>query len=199
MFRALLHRQVEPHTSDADLCHAASLGSQEAFSVLYRRYGALIYRFALRVSQDASIAEEVTQEVFLALLKNPDQFDPSLGKLTTWLCAIAQRLTWKHLERTGRFECINEVEEAQSSADDPHVALSRKEAVAAVRQGLDSLPEQLRQVIVLCEFEEMSYEEVAFILDVPIGTVRSRLHRAKARLAKVLAGVPATSWKEKYI
>jgi DNA-directed RNA polymerase specialized sigma24 family protein len=54
---------VARHTSDADLCHAAGFGSQDAFSALYRRHGALIYRFALRVSQDASIAEEVTQEV----------------------------------------------------------------------------------------------------------------------------------------
>jgi RNA polymerase sigma-70 factor, ECF subfamily len=196
MWRAPWHGQVAPLPSDAELCRAAAAGSGEALSALYDRHGAFIYRFALRVSQNASIAEEVTQDTFLTLLKNPAQFDPSRGKLTTWFCAIARRMVWKHLERCGRLAPLAEGNDTRNSSDDPHFALTRKEAITAVRQGLENLPEQLREVIILCEFEEMNYEEVACVLDVPIGTVRSRLHRAKARLAHILGSIPATSEKE---
>jgi RNA polymerase sigma-70 factor (ECF subfamily) len=196
MLRGLWHGRATSRTSDAYLCRAASLGEGEALSTLYRRHGGLIYRFSLRMSRDASVAEEVTHDVFLTFLKNPGQFDASRGKLSTWLCGIARRIIWKHLERSGRFEPFDEEGDAHSEADDPHMVLSRHETISAVRQGVESLPEQLREVIVLCEFEEMSYEEVASILAVPIGTVRSRLHRAKARLAKSLAGIPVSPAKE---
>jgi RNA polymerase sigma-70 factor (ECF subfamily) len=196
MWTAPWHRQVAPLTSDAELCRAAAAGSDDALSALYDRHSAFIYRFALRVSQNASIAEEVTQDVFLTLLKNSAQFDPSRGKLSTWFCAIARRMVWKHLERSGRLAALAEGDDTQTCSDDPHVALTRKETITAVRQGLENLPEQLREVIVLCEFEEMNYQEVASVLDVPIGTVRSRLHRAKARLAEILGSMPAASEKE---
>jgi len=177
--------------SDVDLYHAAAGGQEEAMAALYQRHGALIYRFSLRLSQDVSIAEEVTQDVFLALLRRPERFDPNRSAISTWLCGIARRLVWRQLEQRHRhvaMEFSDEEGEAESREDDPGVALSRKEAVAAVQRGLEELPTALQEVIVLCEFEEMKYEEAALVLDVPVGTVRSRLHRAKARLGLLLRG-----------
>jgi RNA polymerase sigma-70 factor (ECF subfamily) len=177
--------------SDLDLHRAAGRGSEEAMAALYRRHGALIYRFSLRLIQDPSIAEEVTQDVFLALLRQSDRFDPSRAALPTWLCGIARRLIWKHLERRERHSPIvpsDNESEAESPDDNPGVALSRKETVEAVQRGIDGLPLQWKEVIVLCEFEEMTYEDAALVLGVPVGTVRSRLHRAKARLALLLRG-----------
>jgi RNA polymerase sigma factor (sigma-70 family) len=177
--------------SDADLLQALARGSEDAMAVLYRRHGSLIYRFSLRITQDASIAEEVTQDVFLALLRHSDRFDPTRAALSTWLCGIARRLIWKQLERRQRHLLIDLPEEGsdvESLDDDPGVTFSRKEAVAAVQRGLDALPVRLKEVIVLCEFEEMKYEDVAKIVGVPVGTIRSRLHRAKARLALILGG-----------
>ncbi len=72
----------------------------EASAVLYKRHGGMLYWFTLRMSGNASIAEEITQDVFLALLTQIDQFDAALGSLSTWLCGIARRKLWKHLERS---------------------------------------------------------------------------------------------------
>jgi RNA polymerase sigma-70 factor (ECF subfamily) len=143
------------------------------------------------MSRDALIAEEVTQEVFLALLNQSDRFDPQRAALSTWLCGIARRQLWKHLERFDGHAnalCEDGTSEAESLDDSPVTWLMRQEAVAAVRLGLEELPLPLKEVIVLCELEEMTYEQAALILAVPIGTVRSRLHRAKVRLATLLRG-----------
>ena len=183
-------RRREPcdeDATDAQLHRAVLNGSQNAMTELYRRHGGLVYRFALRLVQETSIAEEVTQEVFLALLKHADRFVVDRGSLSTWLCGIARRLVWKHLRAQHR-DLIAEdgLDEVESHEDDPAVALTRKQAVQAVDQGIRGLPPNLREVIVLCELEEMRYEDAAVVLGVPIGTVRSRLHRAKHRLALLL-------------
>jgi RNA polymerase sigma-70 factor, ECF subfamily len=197
MFKRL-QRDREPDLQpDADLERAARSGGEEAISVLYRRHGALIYRFSLRMCQDPSIAEEVTQEVFLALLRQADRYDPARAALSTWLCGIARRQVWKHLERRQRDYPIESTDqdgesyEVESLNDSPADALSRKESVDLVRRGLDELPADLKEVILLCEFEEMTYEEAALVVAVPVGTIRSRLHRAKARLKLALIGTPA--------
>jgi RNA polymerase sigma-70 factor, ECF subfamily len=108
-------------------------------------------------------------------------------------------LVWKQLERRQRHLLIDlpeESGEAESLEGDPDVTLSRNEAVAAVQRGLDTLPVQLKEVIVLCEFEEMKYEDAALVVGVPVGTIRSRLHRAKARLALALGGAAMNTSKE---
>jgi RNA polymerase sigma-70 factor (ECF subfamily) len=189
MFNRLRRLEPADSASDTDLHRAVRQGNGEAMAALYRRHGPLVYRFTLRMSQDNAIAEEVTQEVFLALLGASDRFDPKRSALSTWLCGIARRQLWKHLERSQRYVQIEPEDEsfdAESADDDPAINLSRKEAVAAVRQGIDELPALLKEVIVLCELEEMTYEQVAIVLAIPVGTVRSRLHRAKARLAPLL-------------
>jgi RNA polymerase sigma-70 factor, ECF subfamily len=199
MFERERRGQRSNSESDTDLYRAVAQGSGEAMATIYQRHGPLIYRFSLRISQDQSIAEEVTQDVFLALLRQSDRFDPARAALSTWLCGIARRLVWKQLERRQRHLLIDlpeESGEAESLEGDPDVTLSRNEAVAAVQRGLDTLPVQLKEVIVLCEFEEMKYEDAALVLGVPVGTIRSRLHRAKARLALALGGAAMNTSKE---
>lgn len=198
MFERLMGRHRGDGQSDAELHQAALKGSGEAMAVLYQRHGGLVYRFTLRMSRDEAIAEEVTQEVFLALLSQLDRFDPEKAALATWLCGIARRQLWKHLERFDHLTAEDDnAPEVESLDDSPVTWLIRQEAVAAVRQGLDELALPLREVIVLCELEEMSYEQAAQVLTVPIGTVRSRLHRAKARLAALMRGSMAGAGTEK--
>lgn len=179
--------------TDADLVCSARLGSGDAIAELYERHGAMVYRFTLRMSGDASMAEEITQEVFLAFLRQPHQFEAERSAFSTWLCGIARRQLWKRLERDERFVAAEDGEQAPDlySSDSPDEWLSRKEAVDAVRKGIDQLPLLLKEVVVLCELEEMTYAQVSLILAVPIGTVRSRLHRAKARLQVLLCAVPS--------
>ncbi|MFC5862849.1 RNA polymerase sigma factor [Acidicapsa dinghuensis] len=189
MWNWLGSRQLRAETSDAELHRAALAGSTDAMAALYRRHGGLIYRFTLRMSCDATVAEEITQEVFLALLSQPERFDPERAALPTWLCGIARRQLWKHYEKTGRQSLADDDEElVEPAADDdsPVELLLRSEAVAAVQSAINTLPAELREVIVLCALEEMSYEQTAEAMAVPVGTVRSRLHRAKLRLARAL-------------
>jgi RNA polymerase sigma-70 factor (ECF subfamily) len=200
MFERLIGRRHIDEKSDAELHRAVLEGSGDAMAALYRRHGGLVYRFTLRMSRDVLIAEEVTQEVFLALLNQSDRFDPQRAALSTWLCGIARRQLWKHLQRFDDHTSDlseDDAPEAESPDDSPVTWLMRQEAVAAVRLGLEELPIPLRAVIVLCELEEMTYEQAALILAVPIGTVRSRLHRAKARLAALLRAGVVSAEREK--
>jgi len=200
MFERLIGRRHIDEKSDTELHRAVLDGSGDSMAALYRRHGGLVYRFTLRMSRDTLIAEEVTQEVFLALLNQSDRFDPQRAALSTWLCGIARRQLWKHLQRFDSHAsdlCEDDAPEAESPDDSPVTWLLRQEAVATVRLGLDELPLPLKEVIVLCELEEMTYEQVALILAVPIGTVRSRLHRAKARLAALLRGDAVSAERER--
>lgn len=190
MFERLQRRRLDGELGDEELHRAALDGSGEAMAALYRRHGGLVYRFTLQMSKDVALAEEITQEVFLALLTQIGRFDAGRGKLSTWLCGIARRQLWKHLERSEPAPMFNfdeeGAEELRCPNDGPAESLLRREVVAAVRAGMDDLPPALREVVILCALEEMSYEQAAQVLAVPVGTVRSRLHRAKARLAGLL-------------
>jgi RNA polymerase sigma-70 factor (ECF subfamily) len=187
MFEWLKRKRFEGELNDAELHRAALAGSGEAMAAIYRRHGGLVYRFTLRMSRDAAVAEEITQEVFLALLSRMDRFDAKRGTLSTWLCGIARRQLWKHLERSGLSNVDEDgATELECPDNGPMELLLRQEAVAVVRAGLQELPAALREVVILCAFEELSYEQAAEVLGVPIGTVRSRLHRAKARLADLV-------------
>ena len=190
MFKRLRRGRLDGELSDEELHRAALAGSGEAMAALYRRHGGLVYRFTLQMSRNDAVAEEITQEVFLALLTQIDRFDPGRGTLSTWLCGIARRQLWKHLERSGAADRFDLDEESATDvicpSDGPAELLLRREAVAAVRAGMDELPAALREVVILCSLEEMSYEQAAQVLSVPVGTVRSRLHRAKAQLAGLL-------------
>lgn len=201
MFERLRRRRVDGELSDAELHRAALAGSDEAMAALYRRHGGLVYRFTLQMSRDNAIAEEITQEVFLALLTQIDRFDAARGALSTWLCGIARRKLWKHMGRNDAAVAFDSDEdnaaELRCPSDGPAEILLRNEAITAVRAGMDGLPPVLREVVVLCALEEMSYEQAAQVLNVPLGTVRSRLHRAKSQLAGLLRGEMANTERKR--
>jgi RNA polymerase sigma-70 factor, ECF subfamily len=190
MFERLRRTRLKDELSDDELHRAALRGSGEAMTALYRRHGGLVYRFTLQMSRNDAVAEEITQEVFLALLTQMDRFDAGRGTLSTWLCGIARRQLWKYLERNGVAERFDFDEESATEvicpSDGPAELLLRREAVDTVRAGLEQLPLVLREALILCALEEMTYEEAAQVLAVPVGTVRSRLHRGKVQLAGLL-------------
>jgi RNA polymerase sigma-70 factor (ECF subfamily) len=201
MFERLRRVGLNGELSDEELHRAALAGRSEAMAALYRRHGGLVYRFTLQMSRNEAAAEEITQEVFLALLTQVGRFDPARGTISTWLCGIARRQLWKYLERSDTAALLDLDEEStaelQSLSDGPAEILLRHEAVAVVRAGMDELPPALREVVILCALEEMSYEQAAHVLAVPVGTVRSRLHRAKARLAGLLRGEMANTERKR--
>ena len=186
----LRRRTSRPNPDDvAGLMRALAAGNEDAMTALYDMHGGLVYRFALQMARDESVAEEVTQDVFLALFRQAASFDPTRARLSTWLCGIARRQLWKHFNRNPRFDDFagaDDLFEPESPAPDPCALLTSREAVATVQRGIDAMPLPLKEVLVLCELEEMTYEDVAAALGIPVGTVRSRLHRAKQRLAGLL-------------
>jgi len=186
-----------------DLLRLAAKGDEEAFVCLYRRHQGAIYRYALRMTGSAGLAEEITQDVFLVLAQQPKRYDINRGELGAFLFGVARNLVRKHWDRA-RPEISLDSEQRDDpalpaaqlldpQAADPGVLFARDQAVAQVRAAVMSLPGDYREVIVLCELEEKSYEEAAKLLDCPVGTVRSRVHRARALLMaklEVLRGRP---------
>ena len=164
-------------------------GDEAAFTALYRRRQAGVYRFALQMSGSEAVAEDVTQEVFLALMSDATRFDSSRGSLASYLYGIARNHVLRRLERERPFvQIVDDPQEGElhierwATDDNPHDELQRNEMIGRLRQAVLALPEHYREVVVLCDLHEMSYTEAATALDCAVGTVRSRLHRARALL-----------------
>ncbi len=172
---------------------------------LYRRRQPALYRFALQMSGSPSIAEDVTQEVFLALLREECGYDPERGSLVAYLFGIARKLLLRQFERRRLDVPVDAgAEEGRFAepvdASDPLADLAARERVQALRRAVSSLPRRYREVVVLCDLEEVDYAEAAAALGCPIGTVRSRLHRARLLLAGKLreerrGGASIPAWK----
>jgi RNA polymerase sigma-70 factor (ECF subfamily) len=162
-------------------------GDEEAFAALYRRRQGAVYRFALQMSGSEAADEEVTQEVFLALIESAKRYEASRGSLVSWLFGIARNRVLHWLEKDGRYRADEEELEAAVSTsagggtflDD----LTEKEKLEAVRQAVLALPARYREVVALCDLQEQSYEAAARALGCAVGTVRSRLSRGRAMLA----------------
>lgn len=181
-------------SSDAELLRLMVAGDEQAFTALYRRHQGFVYRFALLMSGRASIAEEVTQEVFLALLRQARRYDPARGSLSSYLYGTARNQVLRLLERERlHIQLVEEADEGEMvpltrlvAGDDPLNDCARNEAIKLVREAVLALPARYREVIVLCDFQELSRQEAALALDCPVGTVDSRLHRGHTLLLKKL-------------
>ena len=174
--------------SDNDLLRLMLGGDEDALSELYRRRQAGVYRFALQMSGSKPIAEDVTQEVFLFLMREGQVFDPERGSVSAFLFGVARnyvlrRLRVEHLLSPLTDEHEEDTGALQTAAElCPLEDLTRAETIESVRRAVLSLPPKYREVVVLCELQDVSYVETAEILGCAIGTVRSRLHRARALL-----------------
>jgi RNA polymerase sigma-70 factor (ECF subfamily) len=186
--------------NDSELLRLMLTGDDEALALLYRRRQGVIYRFALQMSGSKSISEDVTQEVFLFLMRDGHVFDPSKGSVSAFLMGVARnyvlrRLRGENLLAPLADDSDDEVPFLQPSTDMcPLQDLTRAETIESVRKAVLSLPAKYREVVVLCELQDVSYAETAEILGCAIGTVRSRLHRARALLLAKLR--PATEVEE---
>jgi RNA polymerase sigma-70 factor (ECF subfamily) len=169
---------------DHELLNAVLAGSTEAFAAFYRQRQGAIFRFAFQMTGSVEVAEDVTQETFLALLSAAKRYDASRGPISAFLYGIARNQVFRRIG--GR---KHEPLEEQAGGADVLDDLTRRETVDRVRRAVLSLPPAYREVVVLCDLGEASYEEAAAALDCPIGTVRSRLNRARAILAQKLGAV----------
>jgi RNA polymerase sigma-70 factor, ECF subfamily len=178
--------------ADVTLLRRMSAGDDEAFTTLYRRRQGGIYRFALQMSGSQAIAEDVTQEVFLLLIRESAAYDPVRGSLQAFLYGVARNHVLRALERNREGVPLeDEPEPCAVGAQDALTNLTRAEALEAVRQAVLALPSHYREVVVLCDLEEVDYANAAAVLGCSIGTVRSRLHRARGLLTAKLRADPA--------
>ena len=173
-------------TTEQQLLARLLKGDEEAFAALYRARHGAICRFALQMTGRRELAEDVTQETFLALALHGKRYDASRGSVLAFLYGIARNLVLKRLEKE-RPEGSETIVEEFAGDDDVLGDLTRRESIDEVRRAVLSLPPVYREAVVLCELGDASYEEAALALGCPVGTVRSRLSRARAMLAKKLA------------
>ena len=170
--------------SDADLVRRATAGERDAFAAIYERYRSVVYRFARLMSGSPATAEDVTQEVFVTLIRTLPQYEPQRAGLLTYLYGVARNVTRNRLRRDRRFVAIDTtIEDKPSTDDDPCTAASRSQQLAQLRRSVLALPSRYREAVILCDIHGLSYAETARVLQAPIGTVRSRLNRGRQMIA----------------
>jgi len=180
--------------SDEDLYRAARKGDRGALGELYERREPGLYRYALYASGSRAVAQEITQEIFLRLIGSGVAFDERRGCLEAYLYGVARNL----LRIRRRPVSLDEMDEP-ASAEDTLGSLIQDERTAALLEAVRELPAGYRDAVLLCDLEEKSYEEAAKLIGCPVGTVRSRLHRARALLSARLKGLRAASRGERQV
>ena len=171
-------------TSDEALMLEFQQGSGEAFTELFRRYREPIYGFFLRRLQDPARAEELAQEAFLVILKSVQRYEPR-ALFRTYLYGIALNMIYAERRKAGRRAAHSGDAKEVDSAPDP-ATLADPDAEMVVRDAVGRLDEGEREVLLLREYEQLSYEEIAAVMRVPVNTVRSRLFRARMALRDLL-------------
>ncbi|MEP7262537.1 MAG: RNA polymerase sigma factor [Usitatibacter sp.] len=186
---------MPPHDPKAEhqLLARMKSGDESAFAALYRRHKDGVHRFALLYCGSPAVAADVTQDTFMHFITQPNQYDPLRGSIGSWLCGVARNLARKHFSiREDATDPAELLDDSQLAAchvdhDGPLERVLRGEAAEEVRRAVASIAPHYRDVLILCEVSDLSYAEAALVCGIDIGTVRSRLSRARALLAQRLA------------
>ena len=182
-------------TAGDDSEHMARLaaGDTHALRELYQRHGRALLRFSSAMCRSRQAAEDLVHDTFVAVLREPNLFDPALGSVFGYLCGVLRHRVSRHFRHERRLVALDLDDEGahqqSTPADGPADEIARSEMSLAFRRAILELPLQHREVIALCDLEELPYATVANVLNCPIGTVRSRLHRARALLTLRLASL----------
>jgi RNA polymerase sigma-70 factor (ECF subfamily) len=184
--------------ADDDLIRLMLDGDESAFTALYRRHQSSVFRFALHMSGSIGVAEDTVQDVFLILMREAGNYDPARGHLGAYLYGIARNYVLRRLAKDRSLvpiqRCGGDNGDANglapgtepAASGDPLSELTRNEMIESVRFAVLALPPRYREVVVLCDLHELSYVDAAAALDCAVGTVRSRLHRARKLLCEKL-------------
>ena len=185
---------MPPHDPQAENALLARMkqGDEAAFNALYRRHKDPVYRFALLYCGSPATAADVTQDTFMHFIGHTAQYDPARGAIGAWLCGIARNLARKALsgreDATDPSDLLDDarLEEARIDRESPLEKVLKNESAEEVRRAVAAIAPHYRDVLILCELSELSYAEAAQVCNIDIGTVRSRLSRARAQLARKL-------------
>ena len=182
-----MHTAMLMTLSENELLQQVARQDEEALMLLYQRYGTLVYSLCLRVLRRPGLAEEVTQDVFLKLWRQPERWDPSLGQFSSWLLTISRNAAIDRLRREGRQvqAAWGADEEGADSTVDMHLFAAEQANWLngqVLRRLLGQLPPEQSQLIELAFFEGYSHSELADLLHLPLGTVKTRLRMGMQKL-----------------
>lgn len=172
-------------TSDLALVTAIRAGDQGAMAALYDRYSSIVYSVALRVLQDTGIAEDVLQDIFMQLWRNPGAFDSSRGNMAAWLAVIARNRAIDALRRRKPQDDIDDV--VVSVEPDMASQADRSQAMQKVRGIMESMPQAQRSALELAYFEGLSHTEIAAKTGEALGTIKTRIRTGLLCLRKAFA------------
>jgi len=198
---------MPPTDSKAELALLSRMkqGDESAFTALYRKHRDAVYRFALLYAGSPAIAADVTQDTFVHFMTQTNQFDPTRGSIGAWLCGVARNLARKQCgvreDATDPADLADDshAHASQVEQETPLERVLRGELAEQVRIAVASIAPHYRDVLILCELSDLSYAEAAQVCGVDIGTVRSRLSRARTQLAQRLeAYMPSDRAKEAF-
>ena len=180
-----------PETSDRDLIAAVLDGSEAAFGELVDRYKDRVFRLLGRYCRDSVECEDLAQEVFLKVFRKLHTFNHE-SQFFTWLYRITANAATDHLSRASsrRLRLVDDTgvfERGDEDHENPTVPLEQQELAEVTRKIVDELPEKFRTILVLREFEGLSYTEIAEVLEIQLGTVESRLFRARKRFKDAIS------------
>jgi len=177
----------------AELVRRARAGDGTAWEDIVSAFSRRIFNLAYRFTSSVDAAEDLTQDVFIRIYKTLDQYHPKQGDLVNWLMRLARNLIiddYRHRQRNPQNSMADAVDDHQyhlrAVGTSAHKEVERKELAAQVQKGIDKLPEDLRTCVILRDIEEMTYAEIVEVLQIPEGTVKSRINRGRIELAKIL-------------
>jgi RNA polymerase sigma-70 factor (ECF subfamily) len=177
----------------ADLVRRCRAGDGTAWEEIVSLYSRRIFNLAYRFTSSVEAADDLTQEVFIRIYKTLEQFDPKQGNLSSWLMRLARNLIiddYRHRQRNPQNSYADDVENhtfhLRAVGTSAQKEIERREMCAQVQEGIDKLPPDLRTCVILRDIEELSYKEIVDALDIPEGTVKSRINRGRIELAKIL-------------
>ncbi len=180
-------------SDDTECMSRLANGDANAVRELYQRHGRALLRFSSAMCRSRQAAEDMVHDTFVALMRERISFDPAQGTVFGYLCGVLRHRVSRHFRQQRRWVALDAGNDGSGAypADSggPADEIARSEITAAFRRAMLELPLQHREVIALCDLEELPYTTVAGILDCPVGTVRSRLHRARALLTIRLASL----------
>ncbi len=177
---------------DEDLVRRFRAGEPDAFTDLVRRHQQRVYSLCLRVLGDADAAADVAQDTFLTVLRKLDGFRGDAA-FTTWLHRVAVNACYDELRRKRRRPMLHVAADDDLEHEPGPPTVDHADEVAGTRDAaaaLGSIPEEFRVALVLADVQDMAYDQIAQVLDVPIGTVKSRVHRGRLALATALGIEP---------
>ena len=174
--------------TDQDVVKACLAGHADAYATLVERYGGRVFNIALRITADTDAAKDCAQEAFIRAYRALHQYDPALP-FGPWLYRITTNVSLNHVQRWHAHESpVEELPEHPEELDQgPEATAMRREELAEVVAAMDELSPAYRAALTLRHMQQLSYQEVADALDIPLGTVKTHLHRARAALKERLA------------